>query len=116
MNDHPLFSVLIANYNNGKYLLEAIESVKAQTYTQWEVVLVDDGSTDNSRELYSMLEQDSRIHVFYNEENKGCGYTKHRCAELAQGEFCGFLDPDDVLLPKALEVAVNAFHAHPQAS
>ncbi len=104
MIDHPLFSVLIANYNNGKYLREAIASVYAQTYTNWEIILVDDASTDNSKELYKNLEKDSRVHIYYNEENKGCGYTKRRCADLATGMICGFLDPDDTLLPKALEL------------
>lgn len=107
MNNNPLFSVLIANYNNGKYLMDAIESVYAQTYTNWEIILVDDASTDNSKELYKELEKDSRIHIFYNEENKGCGYTKRRCAELANGELCGFLDPDDVYTIDAIEIMVK---------
>ena len=111
----PLFSVLIANYNNGKYLMEAIESVRQQTYTHWEIVLVDDASTDNSQELYKDLEKDERIHIYYNEQNMGCGYTKRRCAELAQGEICGFLDPDDALLPRALYVSMQALVSHPQA-
>ena len=107
MNANPLFSVLIANYNNGKYLMEAINSVYAQTYTNWEIILVDDASTDNSKEIYKELEKDARIHIFYNDENHGCGYTKRRCAELANGELCGFLDADDSLLPEAIECHVN---------
>lgn len=107
MTNQPLFSVLIANYNNGKYLMDAIESVRRQTYTNWEIILVDDGSTDNSHELYKEFEQDSRIHIFLNDQNRGCGYTKRRCAELANGEFCGFLDPDDELLQDALFVMVD---------
>ena len=109
----PLFSVLIANYNNGIYLTEAIESVRQQTYTNWEIVLVDDASTDNSKELYKELEKDERIHIYLNEKNMGCGYTKHRCAELALGEICGFLDPDDVLLPNAIGDSVRNLEAHP---
>lgn len=116
MRDNPLFSVLIANYNNGKYLMDAIESVKAQTYTNWEIIIVDDGSTDNSPELYKQLKQDSRIHVFYNEDNKGCGYTKRRCAELANGEICGFLDSDDCLANNALETMVKAHLVNPTCS
>jgi len=104
----PLFSVLIANYNNGKYLMDAVESVRKQTYTNWEIILVDDCSTDNSTELYGELEQDKRIHVYYNDCNHGCGYTKHRCAELATGEICGFLDPDDAITEDALEIMVEA--------
>ena len=77
----PLFSVLIANHNDGKYLMEAVESVKAQTYTHWEIVIVDDGSTDNSNELFVELVEDQRIRVFRNEENRGCGFTKRKCLE-----------------------------------
>ena len=82
--------------------MDAIESVCQQTYTNWEIILVDDASTDNSRELYHDFKKDERIHIYYNEQNQGCGYTKHRCAQLANGEFAGFLDPDDELLPNAL--------------
>lgn len=103
MTQQPLFSVLIANYNNGKYLQEAINSVVEQTYTNWEVVIVDDGSTDESRGIYASLSKDTRIHIHLNESNRGCGYSKRRCVELATGELCGFLDADDVLLPNALE-------------
>lgn len=107
MTNQPLFSVLIANYNNGKYLMDAIESVRRQTYANWEIILVDDCSTDNSHALYKELEQDERIHIYLNEKNHGCGYTKRRCAELANGEICGFLDPDDELLQDALFVMVD---------
>lgn len=113
---HPLFSVLIANYNNGRYLQESIDSVLAQTYTNWEIVLVDDGSTDNSFEICEKYKNDSRFHIYYNEENKGCGYTKHRCAELAAGELCGFLDPDDKLSLDALEIMTKTHQEHPLCS
>lgn len=114
--NRPLFSVLIANYNNGYYLLEAIDSVLRQTYDNWEVIIVDDGSTDNSKEIYRQYEQDSRFHVIYNEQNRGCGYTKWKCVEEAHGEICGFLDPDDVLMPDALEKMVKVHEVHPEVS
>ena len=69
---HPLFSILIANYNNGRYLQEAIDSVLAQTYTNWEVVIVDDKSTDNSFEIYEKYKDDPRFHVCFNDVNRGC--------------------------------------------
>lgn len=112
----PLFSVLIANYNNGRYLQEAIDSVFEQTYTNWEIVLVDDKSTDNSFEIYEKYKDDNRFRIYFNEENKGCGFTKHRCAELAQGELCGFLDPDDKLMDCALETMVKEHKARPDCS
>ena len=116
MKEQPLFSVLIANYNNGKYLMNAIESVRQQTYVNWEIILVDDASTDNSEELYAELEKDNRIHIYRNEKNMGCGYTKRRCAELANGEICGFLDPDDLLLQKAIELETNIHNSRPDVS
>lgn len=112
----PLFSILIANYNNGRYLQEAIDSVLAQTYTNWEVILVDDKSTDKSFEIYEKYKDDIRFHIYYNDENRGCGYTKRRCAQLANGELCGFLDPDDKLVTKALSVMVGAHDSHPECS
>ena len=108
MEPSPLFSILIANYNNGIYLEDAINSIMKQTYQNWEIIIVDDCSTDNSLELYKKYESDSRIHVYYNDSNHGCGYTKRRCAELAHGEICGFVDPDDTLEPDALETMIKA--------
>ena len=112
----PLFSILIANYNNGGYLQEAIDSVLAQTYGNWEVILVDDKSIDDSRAIYEKYVADSRFKIYYNDVNRGCGYTKRRCAELATGEICGFLDPDDALLPEALETMVKAHAEHRECS
>lgn len=103
----PLFSILIANYNNGKYIKETIDSVFAQDYINWEIIIVDDASTDNSKEIYAEYVNDSRIHIYYNETNKGVTYTKWKCLEHAKGELCGFLDPDDVILPHTLTLMVN---------
>lgn len=111
-----MFSILIANYNNGGLLQEAIDSVLAQTYPNWEVVLVDDKSNDSSQAIYEKYASDARFRIYYNDVNRGCGYTKRRCAELAKGELCGFLDPDDALMPSALETMVAAHAAHPECS
>lgn len=116
MEDCPLFSVLIANYNNGCYLQEAIDSVMVQGYTNWEIIIVDDKSTDNSFEIYSKYNNDSRFHIYYNERNEGCGYTKHRCVELANGGICGFLDPDDILEKDAVEIMVSEHIRHKDVS
>ena len=94
----------------------AIESIRRQTFTDWEIVLVDDGSVDESKDLYPELEKDNRIRIFRNEKNMGCGYTKRRCVEESVGTLCGFLDPDDELLPNALQVMVDTHLAHPEVS
>jgi len=112
----PLFSLLIANYNNGKYLEECIRSILAQTYTHWEVVIVDDASTDESAYIYNQYLKDPRFRIYLNGNNKGCGYTKRRCVELAHGELCGFVDPDDALTQDAVETMVEAHLKHATAS
>ena len=117
MDSHPLFSLLIANYNNGCYLQEAIDSVLRQDYDNWEVVIVDDASPDNSGEIYEKYKDDRRFHVYHNERNMGVGYTKRRCIEKAKGEICGFLDPDDVLVgADVFDTMVEAHFRHPGAS
>ncbi len=112
----PLFSVLIANYNNAQYIDEAIQSVFSQTYQNWEIVIIDDVSTDDSMEVISKYKNDSRIRIFSNDQNYGCGYTKRKCVELALGEIAGFLDPDDFLDRKALEIMVDNHSKNKSAS
>ncbi|TAH01143.1 MAG: glycosyltransferase [Sphingobacteriales bacterium] len=111
-----LFSVLIANYNNARYLDVALQSVISQTYTNWEIILVDDASTDDVSKVLQKYKTDSRINIYQNAKNFGCGYTKGRCAKLATGEILGFLDPDDALHPGALQTMVNAHISKPQCS
>ena len=108
MNSTPLFSVLMANFNNGRYISAAVESILSQTYSNWELIFVDDCSNDNSIEIIERYKADKRIHVFKNEVNSGCGYTKHRCVELAQGDICGFVDADDSLSCDAIQTMVEA--------
>jgi glycosyltransferase involved in cell wall biosynthesis len=101
-------SVLIANYNNGRFLHDAFRSVLGQTYDQWEVVFVDDGSTDDSVAIArEYAENDRRIRVYANGRNRGCGYTKRQCVARSRGDIRGFLDSDDVLAPNALAAMVR---------
>lgn len=103
-----LFSILIAHYNNYNYFLDCYKSIMSQTYRNFEVVLVDDHSTDGSFEkIKELTKDDSRFRLFQNDENKGVGFTKKRCAELAKGEICGFVDPDDALANNALEISMK---------
>ncbi|PRB06847.1 glycosyl transferase family 2 [Chryseobacterium sp. MYb7] len=102
------FSVLIANYNNGHFFEECYQSLIAQTETDWETVILDDGSTDNSLEIIKkIVEDDPRFKIHQNGENKGIGYTKKKLISLAASEICGFLDPDDALVPHALEIVLK---------
>lgn len=111
------FSILIANYNNGKYFKDCFNSIISQTYSDWEAIIVDDKSTDDSLALIrDMIKGDTRFKLFENDSNRGCGYTKNRCASLANGEICGFLDPDDALTKDALSLMVNEHKLNPEAS
>jgi len=72
--------------------------------------LVDDFSTDNSlKRIREITENDSRVHIFKNEKNEGVGFTKKRCIELAKGEICGFVDPDDAVSENALQISVQQY-------
>ena len=107
--NNPLVSILVANYNNGFFFKDCYASILSQTYTNWEVVIVDDCSTDDSViTVKNQIESNSRFRVFQNAENRGCGFTKRKCVELAKGEMCGFLDPDDTLEPQAIQIMVEA--------
>lgn len=114
---NPHFSVLIANYNNAKFLKECIDSVLLQTYTNFEVIFVDDGSLDQSLEIIqNYKELDDRIKIFSNGINKGVGFTKNRMIVESSGEICGILDSDDYLRHDTLELMVKAHQEHPDAS
>ncbi len=93
--------------------MTALRSVIWQTYEQWEVILVDDGSTDDFDIVANSYAYESRIKVFRNEQNFGCGYTKKKCISLACGSIAGFLDPDDMLTPDALACMINAHSQKP---
>lgn len=103
-------SILIANYNNGHFFKDCYESLLAQTHQDFEVVILDDCSTDNSVEVIkSIIGNDERCKLFENEQNRKIGYTKRKLVELATGNICGFLDPDDALTPNAIEKVLNAY-------
>lgn len=106
-------SMLMANFNNGQYIGEAIESVLKQTYGDWELIIVDDASTDDSISVIKGYLSDSRIKLYMNKKNLGCGAAKRRCLEEASGEIVGVLDPDDILDEKAMEIMVAAHQEHP---
>lgn len=105
-----LFSILIAHYNNYTYFRDCYESILKQTHQNFEIILVDDASTDGSFEkIKDYTLADSRVKCFKNETNKGVGFTKRKAAELASGEICGFIDPDDAITPNAIESAIQQY-------
>ncbi|WP_228372472.1 glycosyltransferase family 2 protein [Chryseobacterium daeguense] len=102
------FSVLIANYNNGKFFKDCYDSILNQEYKNWEVIIIDDRSTDDSVEVIKkIIGDDNRFKLYENEENYGVGVTKAKLIEDATGDICGYLDPDDVIKPNAIQSAMK---------
>ncbi len=103
-----LFSIVIPAYNREKFLKRTVESVLAQTYPHFEILIIDNQSTDNTFQIAQQLaKQDSRIKAFQNERNFERAYSRNRGMQLATGHFLTFLDSDDILLPHCLEEAYN---------
>ena len=104
------FSVLIAHFNNSKYFKECYDSLVNQTYQNWEAVILDDDSKQDEKNLVKkIIEGDDRFKYFENTENRGVGFTKSKLIELATGEIVGYVDPDDAILPTAIEKSIAAF-------
>lgn len=100
---HGLVSVIMPAYNVGAYIEESIKSVQAQTYTNWELIIVDDCSTDNTVEEISNFLEDKRIRFLRNERNSGAAVSRNYALREATGKWIAFLDADDVWLPEKLE-------------
>ena len=94
MNEE-LVSIIMPNYNCGKFIKATIESVLAQTYSNWEILFMDDCSTDNSLEIVKSF-QDERIHIFKNEKNSGAAVSRNKALREARGKWIAFLDSDDL--------------------
>lgn len=113
---NPLVSVVMPVYNCEKYLETAVESVIGQTYENWELILVDDGSTDQSGELANRLSSsDLRISVVHNKHNSGVSVSRNNGTKAARGSWVAFLDSDDVWMPEKLEKQIAVVNTDEQA-
>ena len=108
----PKVTVFIPVYNREQYVGEAIESILAQTFSDFEILLIDDGSTDRSVEAIRSY-SDPRIHLVCNEENLGIPKTRNRGVKLARGQYMAMLDSDDHAHPERLEKQVAFLDTHP---
>lgn len=112
----PLVSVLMPAYNREKYIAEAIESVLAQTFTDFELIIVDDGSKDRTVEIARRFASDKRVHIYINERNLGQFPNRNRAAQLASGKYLKYVDSDDVAYPHCLQVMVSCMGRFPDAA
>lgn len=105
---NELVSIITPTYNSAKFIGETIESVLEQTYTNWEMIIVDDCSTDNTEEIVKKYSQsDSRIFYYKLECNSGAAVSRTKAMELANGQYIAFLDSDDLWYPNKLEVQIK---------
>lgn len=109
----PLVTVYITNYNYGNYISKAIESVLKQTFQEFEIIIIDDGSIDNSKEIISRYESLSKISVIY-QQNKGLTISNNIAISVAKGQFIMRLDADDYLDPIALKLLYSEFEIDPE--
>ncbi len=107
MNTHPLVSILMTAYNREDFIAEAIESVLASTFTNFELIIVDDMSKDNTVSIAKAYkEKDERIFLYLNEQNIGQFANRNKAAALAKGKYIKYLDSDDTIAKNGLEEMV----------
>ena len=104
----PLVSIITPAFNSQKFISETIQSVIDQTYQNWEMIIVDDGSTDDTVAIArSFAENDQRIQLYTSDKNKGTGIARSRALERCNGTFISFLDADDLWQPKKLQKQID---------
>lgn len=107
----PLISIVTPTYNRADFIKYTIESALAQTYPNFEMLIIDDGSTDITEDVVSRY-QDTRI-IYEKQANKGQSVARNRAIEKSRGEFICFLDSDDIWFPNKLEISLAAFRDNP---
>jgi glycosyltransferase involved in cell wall biosynthesis len=104
----PIVSVIIPSYNRERLLMRAIGSVQAQTFSDWEMIIVDDGSKDDTEQAVKRIQKkDARIFYFKNDVNKGVSAARNIAIKKARGKYLAFLDSDDAWLPEKLDRQVD---------
>lgn len=114
----PKVSIVMACYNHSKYVSEAIQSVSKQTFTDWELVIVDDASTDQSIEVINkaISKFKHKCSIFKHERNSGYGKTLRDAIDFSRGELIAIVDSDDVISKDTLSLVVPVHNKHPEAS
>lgn len=108
MNTKPLTSIIMPCYNSSKTISKAIKSVIEQTYKNWELLITDDCSKDNSREIIkSFCDKDNRVKLFHLKENMGVANARNNSIAYAVGSYIAFLDSDDMWHPEKLQIQIN---------
>ena len=108
MPDYGLVSIIMPSYNCGKFVEETIRSVQAQNYQNWEIIFMDDCSTDDTiRKVAALRDKDERIHLFQNHCNQGAAISRNNALKEAKGHWIAFLDSDDLWEAEKLEKQIK---------
>ena len=111
-----LVSIIIPTFNSEKFIAETIQSIQAQTYTKWEVIIVDDGSSDKTVSIISKLAQfEERIQFFQLEGNSGAGIARNIALNKVNGRYIAFLDSDDLISNNKISEQINIFRLNPES-
>ena len=102
-----LVSIIMPSYNTAQYISETIQSVLGQTYKNWELIIVDDCSTDDTDDILKQYLADNRIRYIKNKVNSGAAVSRNRALREARGKWIAFLDSDDLWLPEKLEEQIS---------
>jgi glycosyltransferase involved in cell wall biosynthesis len=114
-NRTPLISVIVTCYNYGKFLPEALESILAQTYSDWQCIVIDDGSKDDTAIITKkFVDGDERFRYVY-QQNQGISAARNAGIEISEGEYIQFLDADDKMPPTKLQFLLQSFKENPSA-
>ena len=104
MEKQPLVSVIVPCYNMERFISDTIDSVRRQTYPHWELLIVDDASTDGTVGIVQKhCVQEDRIHFVVKPKHSGIADTRNQCLKMAKGRYLAFLDADDLWHPEKLE-------------
>ena len=107
-----LVSIIMPSWNTAKFIAESIQCVIDQTYHNWELLIVDDCSTDDTDAVVETFLKDPRIKYFHNEKNMGAALTRNKALREAQGEWVAFLDSDDLWMHEKLEKQIGFMREH----
>ena len=113
INDKPLISIIVPCFNQGEFLAEALNSVMGQTYSNWECVIVDDGSEDDTSVVAAEFVEKDRRFSYIKQDNQGPSIARNNGISLSKGTYILPLDSDDIIESTYLEKAINYFNNHP---
>lgn len=114
MNDinHPLVSIIMPSYNHGRHIAKSIDSIIKQTYTNWELIIVDNNSTDNTKKILSKYENNDKIKTFYVKNNGIIAYSRNIGIKNSRADYIAFIDSDDIWLNNKLEICIPVIKSY----